>query len=61
MDRNSKPGWIIRQETQIRNLRQQTKMFRRKTSEYVWRRRKIATQLKQTIQLEEINKKVLEG
>ena len=49
MNRNSKPGWEIRQETQIRNLRKQAKMFRqRKNSGICWDdKRKTIQHLKQ--------------
>ena len=57
----SKPGWEIRLETQVKkSLRKQTKMMKqRKNAETYWDKKKEATQEKITIQLEEINQKVM--
>ena len=50
----------IRLETQIRNLRQQAKMIRqRKTAGICWDEQRKTTQIKQSIQLKEINQKIL--
>ena len=58
MNRYSKPEREIRLETQIRNL--QTKMLRRKKNAGIcWDENRKATQVKQTMQLKEINLKVL--
>ena len=55
----SKPGWELRQETQIKNLRKQAKMIKQRKDDGIIRNRKEkATQEKLTIQLEEINQKV---
>ena len=54
--RHSKPRW----EIQIRNLRQRAKMLRqKKNAKKCWDEKSKATQLEQTIQLEDINKNVL--
>ena len=56
----SKPGWEFRQEKQIKNLRKQGKMLnQRKDNGIIRNRKEKATQEKLTIQLEEINQKVL--
>ena len=58
-NRNSKLGWEIRLETQIRNLKQQTKMLRlRRNAGIYWDDKSKTTQLEQMILLEEINQKV---
>ena len=57
-NRNSKPGWEIRLEMQIRNQRQQAKMTEGDTGRCWYEKKKKATQIKQTIQLMEINQKV---
>ena len=60
MNRKSKPGWEIRLETQIRNLRKQAKMIKqRKNAGTCWEKKGKAAQEKMTIQLDEINQKVL--
>ena len=57
---NSKPGWEIRLETQIRNLRRKAKKITQRENARTYRDEKgKTTQVKQTIQLEEINQKVL--
>ena len=58
-NRNSKPGWEIRLETQIRNLQQGQMMRHRKNAGIFWDEKEKATQVKQTIQPEEINQKML--
>ena len=56
----SKPGWEFRLETRINNLRKQAKMIKQKKDAGIIRNRKEkTTQEKLTIQLEEINQKVL--
>ena len=58
--KKSKPGWEIRLETQIKNLRKQAKMIKQKKDGGICRNKKEkATQEKITMQLEEINQKVL--
>ena len=58
--KKSKPGWEIRLETQIQNLRKQTKMIKEKRDTGICGNRKEkATREKITVQLEEINQKVL--
>ena len=55
-----KPGWEFRLETQIKNLRKQGKMIKWKKDAGIIRNGKEkTTQEKFTIQLEEINQKVL--
>ena len=57
---NNKLGWKILLETQIRNLIQQAKIIREeKRWNMLGRKEKKTTQVKQTIQFEEINQKVL--
>ena len=52
----SKPGWEIRLETQIKNLRKQTKMIKQRKDEGIYRNKKEkAIQEKIKIQLEKIN------
>ena len=60
-EEKSKPEWEIRLETQInKNLRKQTKMIKQKKDVGTCREKKEkATQETITIQLEEINQKVL--
>ena len=56
----SKPGWEFWLEIQIRNLRKQAKMIKqKKDAEIIRNRKEKTTQEKLTIQLEEINQKVL--
>ena len=58
--KNAKPGREIRLEKQVKNLRKQAKMIRQKKDAGTCRDKKEkATQGKITIQLEEINQKVL--
>ena len=58
--KNLKPGWEIRLETQMKNLRKWTKMIKqRKMLEYAETERKRQHEKKKTEQLEEINQKVL--
>ena len=59
-NKNSKPGWEIKLETQIRNLRQLEKMLRQKKNARIGCDEKIkATRLEHTIKQEEINRKIL--
>ena len=56
----SKLGWEIQLETQIKNLQKQAKMIKQKKDSGICRNKKEkATQEKITVQLEEINQKVL--
>ena len=55
MNRNSDPEWEIWLETQIRNLRPQAKTISQRKNAKIWDEKKKVTQVKQTIQLEEIN------
>ena len=56
----SKPGWEFRLETQIKNLRKQTKMIKHKKDARIIRNKnEKTTREKLTTQLEEINQKVL--
>ena len=58
--KKSKPGWEIRLETQIKNLRKQAKMIKQKKDAGICGNRKEkVTRETITIQLEEINQKVL--
>ena len=58
LQRNSKPGWKIQLDTQIRNFRQQAKM--KGNAGICWDEKKIATtQINQTILHKEINQTVL--
>ena len=60
MKGKSKPGWEFRLQTQIKNLRKQAKIIKQKKDAGIIRnRKKKTTQEKLTIQLEEINQKVL--
>ena len=59
-EKKSKSGWEIRLETQIKNLRKQAKMIKQRKDVGTCRDKKEnATQGKITIQLEEINQKLL--
>ena len=58
-NRNSKPGWEIRLETKIRNLQQQAKMIKKRKNAGTCDTKEKAIQIKLTIQLKEINPKVL--
>ena len=56
----SKPGWEIRLETQLENLRKQAKMIKQTKDAGICRKKKEkAMQKKITVQLEEINQRVL--
>ena len=55
MDRNSKPGWLIGQETQT--ICQQA-IIRQEKSLIFWGTNRRAKEVKQTIQVEEINQKL---
>ena len=56
----SKPGWELWLETQIKNLRKQAKMIKpKKDAGIIRNRNEKTTREKLTIQLEEINQKVL--
>ena len=57
--KQSKPGWEIRLETQIKNLRKQAKMIKQKDPGICGNRMENITQGKITVQLEEIYQKVL--
>ena len=58
--KKSKPGWEIQLETQIKNLRKPAKMIKQRKDGGTRREEKEkVTQEKITIQLEEINQKVL--
>ena len=58
--KKSKPGWEIQLETQIKNLWKWAKMIKQKKDTGTCRDKKEkATQEKITIQIEEINQKVL--
>ena len=51
MNRNSKPGWEMKLETQMRNVRQQVKRIRqRKNIGICWDEKRKARQVKQTTQ-----------
>ena len=54
-------GWEIRLETQIKNLRKQAKMIKQRKNAGTCRdkKEKVIQKEKMTIQLEEINQKVL--
>ena len=54
-----KPGWESRLETQIKNLRKQAKMVKQKDPGICGNRMEKTTREKITVQLEEINQKVL--
>ena len=55
----SKQGWAVRLETQIKNLRKQAKMVKQKDPGICGKRMEKTTQEKMTVQLEEINQKIL--
>ena len=55
----SKSGWEIRQETQIKNLRKQAKMVKQKDPGMCGKEMEKTTREKITVQLDEINQKVL--
>ena len=55
----SKPGWKIRLDTQIKNLQKQAKMVKQKDPGICGNRMQKTTQEKITVQLEEMNLKVL--
>ena len=57
--KQSKPGWEVRLETQIKNLRKQTKMVKQKDPRICGKRMEKTTREKITVKLEEINLKVL--
>ena len=58
--KKSKPGWEIRLERQIKNLQKQAKIIKQKKDAGIcWNRKEKPTREKITIQLEEINQKVL--
>ena len=57
--KQSKPGWEIWLETQIKNLRKQAKMVKQKDRGICRNRKEKTTREKITVQLEEINQKVL--
>ena len=57
--KQSKPGWKVRLETQIKNLRKQAKMVKQKDPRICEKRMEKTTREKITVQLEEINQKVL--
>ena len=57
-NRNSKPGWKIRLETRISNLRQQVKMIREKKRWYLLERKEKSNIAIKTINLGEIKLKV---
>ena len=57
MKKESKSGWEIRLETQVRNLRQRAKML--KNMRLCSDKQRKARRLEQNMQLEEINQKVL--
>ena len=54
-----KPGWKVRLETQIKNLRKQAKMVKQKDPRICGKIMEKTTREKITVQLEEINQKVL--
>ena len=56
--KQSKPGWEIRLETQIKNLRKQARMIWKRGAEISGKKEQ-ATWGKITVQLEEINQKVM--
>ena len=60
-NRNTKPGWEIRQEGHVKKLRQQTKMlWKKKYSGICWNEKTKAKQVKNLIiQHEAINQKIL--
>ena len=55
--KQSKPGWKIRLETQIKNLRKQAKMVKQKDLGIYGKRMEKTTRENITIQIEEINQK----
>ena len=57
--KQSKPGWEVRLETQIKNLRKLAKMVKQKDPRIYRKRMAKTTQEKITVQLEGINQKVL--
>ena len=57
--KQSKPGWDIRLEIQIKNLRKQAKMVKQKDPGICGNGIQKRTREKITVQLEEINQKVL--
>ena len=59
MKKQSKPGWEIRLETQIKNLRKQAKMVKQKDPGICGNRMEKTTREKITVQFEEIYQKVL--
>ena len=60
MKKLSKPGWEVRLETQIKKIfENRPKWYKRKILEYVGREWKRQHEKKITVQLEEINQKVL--
>ena len=57
--KQSKPGWEVQLDTQIKNLRKQAKMVRQKDPGICWKRMEKTTREKITVKLEEINQKIL--
>ena len=58
--KKSKPGWEIRLEKQIKTLQKQAKMIKQKKDARIcWNKKEKATRGKITLQLEEINQKVM--
>ena len=57
--KQSKPEWEIWLEMQIKNLRKQARMIEKRGAEISGNKKEQATQEKITVQLEEINQKVL--
>ena len=57
--KHSKPGWEVQLETQIKNLWKQAKMVKQKDPRICGKRMEKTTREKITVQLEEINQKVL--
>ena len=59
--KQSKPGWEIRLETQIKNLQKRAKMVKQKDPRICGKRIEKTTQENITLKHEEINQKVLEN
>ena len=57
--KQSKPGWEIRRETQIKKLRKQARMIKKRGAEINGNKKEQATLEKIRVQPEEINQKVL--
>ena len=57
--KQSKPGWEVRLETQIKNLRKQAKMVKQKDPRICGKRMEKTTREKIKVQLQDINQKVL--